>query len=80
MHIFNFVVLKDVKLIIPPSGKLFMIHCSSPFLDEAHRKRFHIYRASIFAATAFLTIRVTKATEDDDDKLLRLLKYLRGTV
>ena len=33
----------------------------------------------ILTAVAFLTTRVTKATEEDDGKLLRVLKYLRGT-
>ena len=33
----------------------------------------------ILTAVAFLTIRVTKATEKYDSKLLRVLKYLHGT-
>ena len=34
---------------------------------------------SILTAVAFLTTRVTKTAEDDDGKLLEVLKYLRGT-
>ena len=36
-------------------------------------------RKDILATVAFLTTRVNKATEEDDGKLLRVLKYLRGT-
>ena len=63
---------------------------SSLLLDEARRKRFYskmaqlLYlgkriRMDILTAVAFLTTRVTKATEEDDGKLLRVLKYLFGT-
>ena len=35
-------------------------------------------RMDILTAIAFRTTRVTKAAEEDDGKLLRSLKYLRG--
>ena len=86
-------VLKDVELgsvVTPASSSLFVINESSPLLEETRRKRFHskvaqlLYlgkriRMDILTAVAFLTTRVTKATEEDDGKLLRVLKYLRGT-
>ena len=67
-----------------------MINESSPPLDETCRKRFHSKVAQLLylskrirmdnlTAIAFLTTRVTMATKEDDGKLLRLLKYLRGT-
>jgi len=93
MPMFISEVLKDVELgsvVTPASGTLFMIDESSPLLDETRRKRFHskvaqlLYlgkriRMDILTAVAFLTTRVTKATQEDDGKLLRVLKYLRGT-
>ena len=67
-----------------------MINYSSPRLEEASRKWSHskvtqlLYlgkriRMIILTAVAFLTIRVTMATEKDDDKLLRVPKYPCGT-
>jgi hypothetical protein len=60
-------------------------------LDERERKRFHtvvaklLYlgkrtRPDILVAVSFLCTRVTVATDRDDDKLSRVLKYLARTV
>ena len=75
---------------IPVFGTLFATNESSSLLDEARRKRFRskvvqlLYldkgiRVDILIAVAFLTTKVTKNTEKDGDKLLRVLKYIRGT-
>ena len=69
----------------PASGTLFifMINASSPLLDETRRKRFHSkvsrllslgrrFRMNILTAVAFLK-------EEGDGRLLRVLKYYRGT-
>ena len=63
----------------------FVINESSPLLEKTRRKRFHgkvvqlLYlskwiRMDILTAVAFLSTRVTKVTEANDDKLLRVLK------
>ena len=86
-------IAKDVELgsvVAPASGTFLIINESIPLVDEAHRKRFHCKAAQlvyiskrigmvILTAAAFLTTRVSAATKEDDGKLLRELKYLRGT-
>ena len=54
-----------------------MINESSPLLKETRREQFHSKVAQLLYP-AFRTTRVTKATEENDDTLLRVLKYLRG--
>jgi histone deacetylase 1/2 len=74
----------------PASEKLFEISENSPLLDEQDRERFHkvvaqlLYaairaRPDILLPIIFLTSRVTKATKEDDTKLRRILRYLKGT-
>ena len=59
-------------------------------MDKPHREDFHslvaklLYlskrtRPDILVAVAFLTSRVQVATVQDNDKLMRVLKYLKGT-
>ena len=56
---------------------------SNPLVDKACRKRFYVaqlkylgkrIRMIILTAVTFQTTRVTNATEEDDDKLLKSLK------
>ena len=74
----------------PASEDLFDVDESSPLLKEARRRQFHsgvqklLYIASrcrmdVCAAVSFLTTRVTKATEQDMKKFVRVLRYLNAT-
>jgi hypothetical protein len=71
----------------PAKASLFEIDKGSKLLSETDRKVFHtqvaklLYlgkriRVDIMLAVAFLTTRVNVATEEDREKLLRVLKYL----
>ena len=89
MPMFIAYVLKDVELesvVTPVSGVLFMIGKDNSLLEATHRKRFHskvvqlLYlgkriRMNILIAVTLLTTRVTKAIEEDDGRLLMMLKY-----
>jgi hypothetical protein len=74
----------------PASVNLFKIDEKSAVLDKANRERFHstvaklLYiakhgRPDILLSISFLCTRVTAPTVQDDEKLMRVLKYLRGT-
>ena len=73
----------------PATSDLFAIDPTSKLLSEPERKVFHtqvakvLYLAkrncvAIMLSVAFLTTRVSVATEQDRQKLLRVLKYLNG--
>jgi hypothetical protein len=73
----------------PTKSDLFEIDANRKALNELERKLFHkqvaklLYLAkrncvAIMLAVAFLTTRVTAATEEDREKLLRVLKFLNG--
>jgi hypothetical protein len=74
----------------PAAENLFEVSTSSPPLESARRERFHslvaklLYlakrvRPDLLVAVSFLATRVLYATEQDDIKLTRALKYLRST-
>ena len=74
----------------PAAVNLFDINPNSKLLPEEQRENFHhIVAKLLFAAVRcrpdillpviFLTSRVTKATNEDDKKLARVLNYLNGT-
>ena len=74
----------------PASHNLFTIDEKSAQLDKARKEKFHsivaklLYiakhgRPDILLAVSFLTTRVLCPTEQDDEKLMRVLKYLIGT-
>jgi hypothetical protein len=76
--------------ITPAKSKLFLSNDKSPKLEEKDRERFHsmvakmLYiakrgRPDIITAVAALTTRVDRATVEDMEKLVRVLKYLNGT-
>ena len=71
----------------PAKSDLFVVDSTSKPLEESERKVFHkqvaklLYLAkrncvAIMLAVAFLTTRVSVATEQDRDKLLRVMRYL----
>jgi len=75
---------------VPASSDLFEIDESSPLLLESQRRKFHsgvqklLYianrcRLDISVAVSFLTTRVSKATEQDMRKLIKVLRYLNST-
>ena len=75
----------------PANNNLFDFSAQDRHLDEHERKRFHtlvaklLYlgkrtRPDILVAVSFLCTRVTVATDRDDDKVSRVLKYLARTV
>jgi hypothetical protein len=74
----------------PAANYLFKVSDDAEKLDESRRAKFHsttqllLYlakraRPDILPAVSFLTTRVQKATVEDENKLLRVLKYLNGT-
>jgi hypothetical protein len=79
----------DVKVNDPQSDDIFNIDKNSINLDESRRKKFHsvvymlVYlgkrvRVEIQMALSFLAGRVSKATEQDEKKLFRVLIFLRN--
>ena len=73
----------------PALANLFDVREDSPLLNDVRRQLFHsivamlLYlakrvRPDILTAVSFLATRVTKATEDDWTRLMRVLKYLKG--
>ena len=75
----------------PALENLFVVREDAKLLPEEGRKLFHtqvaklLYlakrtRPEILPAVVFLTSRVTKADEDDELKLMRIMKYLNGSV
>ena len=81
-----------IKKARTPAGEdLFKINDASPKLEEAARKQFHstfalclwigvMARPDILVALSFLGKRTSKASEEDEKKLLRLLGYLNDTM
>jgi hypothetical protein len=74
----------------PAAINLFKVSTVSVPLDDQRRGKFHstvqllLYiakraRPDILTAISFLTTRVTIATDEDEGKLIRVLKYLKGT-
>ena len=74
----------------PATANLFNVNSSSPQLSAAAAKNFHtvvaklLYlakrvRLDVLLAVAFLSTRVKCPTEEDKNKLDRVLKYLNGT-
>lgn len=74
----------------PASAELFQVDESSPLLDDERKESFHslvaklLYmakraRPDILTSVIFLTTRVLKSTEQDWNKLLKIIKYLNGT-
>jgi hypothetical protein len=74
----------------PSTATLFEISPTAALLGERELKRFHslvaklLYlgkrsRPDILTTVAFLSTRVLKATEEDWKKLVKLVRYLRGT-
>ena len=74
----------------PATGKLFKVNADSTLLGIKEAKWFHtvvarlLYlakrtRVDILLAVAFLTTRVKAPTDDDQGKLMRVLKYLYST-
>jgi hypothetical protein len=79
------------KVSTPATDKLFVPNAASPMLSGAEAKKFHtvvaklLYlakrtRVDILLAVAYLCTRVKAPTRDDQVKLARVLKYLRGTL
>lgn len=74
----------------PAAHNLFNVGQKSELLNKAGRERFHslvaklLYiakrgRPDILVAVSFLTTRVQAPTQEDENKLMRVLKYLNGT-
>ena len=74
----------------PATEGLFEVRADAPLCSETRRKEFHsqvaklLYlakkcRPECLTAVAFLATRVTRCTEDDWEKLTRLLRYVNGT-
>lgn len=74
----------------PATKDIFVVNEQAAVLKEEDRKRFHTLVAKILflskrarpevsTANGFLCTRVTKATEEDQKKLLRLLGFLKRT-
>jgi hypothetical protein len=74
----------------PAALHLFQVSEDSPALKKGDKEKFHsmvqklLYmskraRPDILTAVSFLTTRVTSPTEEDERKLFRVLKYLRGS-
>jgi hypothetical protein len=75
----------------PHDENLFKIEIYSPKLNDAEREKFHssvqscLYlsvkaRPDITCAVNFLTTRVREPTADDLKKLIKVIKYLNGTI
>jgi hypothetical protein len=80
-----------VKKSTPGTRDIFNVDDESPKLNEHEREAFHsmtakiLYlakraRPDILTVVSFLCTRVTKATEEDNNKLHRLIGYLKQTV
>ena len=91
-YIRDLVSLVDVtgKAATPAGTDLFMVDPASPKLEEQHRERFHsivakvLYlakrvRPDLLTTCTFLAGRVLFATEQDDRKLDRMMKYINST-
>jgi hypothetical protein len=74
----------------PATEGLFELRANAPMCSEGRRKEFHslvaklLYlakksRPECLTVVAFLATRVTKCTEDDWEKLMRMLRYINGT-
>ena len=74
----------------PAADHLFKVRDDQPKLDEQKAQVFHTFTAKALFATkrarpdihtsvAFLTTRVICPDKDDWSKLLRMMRYLRGT-
>ena len=74
----------------PAAGHIFKVRDDQPKLDEQKAQVFHTFTAKYLFATkrarpdihtsvAFLTTRVICPDKDDWNKLLRMMRYLRGT-
>ena len=74
----------------PAADHLFKVRDNQPKLDEQKAQVFHTFtakalfatkraRPDIYTSVAFLTTRVIFPDEDDWNKLLRMMRYLRGT-
>ena len=85
----NFEPSKNVSL-TPAADHLFKIRYDQPKLNEQKAQTFHTFTAKDLFATkqarpdihtsfAFLTTRVICPDEDDWNKLLHMMRYLRGT-
>ena len=75
---------------IPAADHLFKVRDDQPKLDEQKAQIFHTFTAKALFATkrarpeihtsvAFLTTRVICPDKDDWNKLLRMMRYIRGT-
>jgi hypothetical protein len=75
----------------PATKDLFALSAASPFLPKNQQEVFHsvvaklLYvsiraRMDLLLATSFLASRVSKSTQQDLDKLQRLLKYVYGSI
>jgi hypothetical protein len=75
----------------PANNNLFNIAADAELLGEVRRKKFHSFvakalylgkriRPDILVAVSFLCTRVTKATEEDEQKLNRLIQYVNATI
>ena len=88
-------ILSDIEvkgqISSPADNTLFRIDESSPLLETARKELFHsvaaklLYlakrtRPDLLILTSYLTSRVQAPTEEDYDKLLRGLRYLKSTV
>jgi Reverse transcriptase (RNA-dependent DNA polymerase) len=84
--------LAITKAAMTPAAKdLFSISAASPFLTKHQQEVFHsvvaklLYvsiraRMDLLLATSFLATRVSKSTQQDLDKLQRLLEYIYGSI
>lgn len=74
----------------PATSNLFRVSPNSPKLSDQDREKFHSMvqrlfyiskraRPDILTAVSFLTTRVSSPTEEDNNKLIRVLRYLDGT-
>jgi hypothetical protein len=87
-------ILEDVEASAagsPGTKAMFIVDEKAKLLEEEGRKLFHtktaqlLYlakraRPDILTAVSFLCTRVQSATEEDEKKLLRVLRYLKSTV
>jgi hypothetical protein len=75
----------------PASKDLFSVSAASPFLSKSEQEVFHsvvaklLYvsiraRMDLLLTTSFLATRVSKSTQQDLDKLKRLLEYILGSL
>jgi hypothetical protein len=91
-YVSELVASEDLKTPVktPASPDLFEVDADSPRLDKHRSEDFHSLtakllflskrtRPDICVAVSFLTSRVQESTEQDMDKLKRVLRYLLGT-